>query len=124
MFLRGWTYDYGDPDTELNYYMHSGANIATKIHFNDSYVDNLIDEGRSLYNAGQEEKREVIYPKLQDYIVEKGYSVPLYPDGFFYAYRDYVKNYIPWKFTDACNEGLWNIEKEIPNDWKTHDPPF
>jgi peptide/nickel transport system substrate-binding protein len=124
MFLRGWTFDYPDPDTELFYYMYSSGNIAPKTHFNDSYVDNLIDEGRALYNAGKEKEREAVYYALQDYIVEKGYSVPLYIDGFYYAYRSAVKNYIPWRNTDGVNMGLWNIEKAIPDNWATYDPPF
>jgi ABC-type transport system substrate-binding protein len=127
MFLRGWTFDYADPDTELWYYMHSDGYIAPKIGFNNSHVDALLEEGRVLY-ASEEDvyggRREEVYNELQDFIVDAGFSVPLYKDGFYYAYGDHVKNYIPWQFTDACNKGIWNIEKVIPDDWETQDPPF
>jgi ABC-type transport system substrate-binding protein len=127
MFLRGWTFDYPDPDTELWYYMYSDGYIAPKIGFNNSHIDALLEEGRILYGTEEDVpggRREEVYHEIQDFIVEGGFSVPLYKDGFYYAYGDHVKNYIPWMFTDACNKGLWNIEKEIPEDWETHDPPF
>jgi ABC-type transport system substrate-binding protein len=40
MFLRGWTYDYYDPDTELFYQMHSSSvDLAKRIQFNNSEID-------------------------------------------------------------------------------------
>jgi peptide/nickel transport system substrate-binding protein len=124
MFTRGWTYDYPDPDTELFYLMYSTSpDLAMRINFNDPHVDDLLTEGRQIYNQGQEERREEIYTELQDYIVENGFDVPLYLDGFWYGYGSYIENYKPWVTHDKPNHGLWNIEKVIPDDWETYDPP-
>jgi len=124
MFTRGWTFDYPDPDTELFYLMYSeSVDLAMRIKFSDPHVDELLIEGRQIYGKGQEERREEIYTELQDYIVEKGFDVPLYLDGFWYGYGDYVVNYKPWLTTDKPNQGFWNAEKLIPADWATHDPP-
>lgn len=124
MFTRGWTFDYPDPDTELFYLMHSESpDLAMRINFVDLHLDDLLVEGRQIYGKGQEARREEIYIELQDYIVENGFDVPLYLDGFWYGYQDYVKNYKPWLTTDKPNQGYWNVEKEIPDDWETRDPP-
>jgi len=124
MFARGWTFDYPDPDTELFYLMHSNSpDLAKRINFNDTHVDALLIEGRQLYGKGQEARRKEIYTELQDYIIEKGFDVPLYIDGYWYAYNTYVQNYKPWMTTDEPAQGMWNISKQIPTDWATHDPP-
>lgn len=124
MFARGWTFDYPDPDTELFYLMHSSSpDLAKRIKFNDSRVDALLIEGRQLYNAGNEARRKEVYTELQDYIVEKGFDVPLYIDGYWWANNKYIKNFNAWMTTDQPDQGLWNISKEIPADWATRDPP-
>jgi ABC-type transport system substrate-binding protein len=124
MTTRGWTFDYPDPDTELFYLMHSSSpDLAKRINFNDTHVDDLLVEGRVLYGTGNDDRRAEIYTELQDYIVENGFDVPLYLDGFWYGYQTYVKNYKPWLTTDKPNQGLWNIEKDIPAGWETRDPP-
>jgi peptide/nickel transport system substrate-binding protein len=124
MFTRGWTFDYPDADTELFYMMHSESpDLAMRINFVDSHLDDILIEGRQIYNKGLEERREEIYTELQDYIVDYGFDVPLYLDGFWYGYGDYVKDYRPWVNVDKPNQGIWNIEKEIPDDWETYDPP-
>lgn len=124
MFTRGWTFDYPDPDTELFYLMHKDSpDLAKRINFVDDHISDLLVEGRQIYGKGQEERREEIYTEIQDYIVENGFDVPLYIDGFWYGYGDYVVNYEPWLTTDKPNQGLWNIEKVIPSDWESRDPP-
>jgi peptide/nickel transport system substrate-binding protein len=124
MFTRGWTLDYPDPDTELMYMMQSTCpDLAMRINFNDSHIDEILTEGRAIYGTGQEERREEIYTELQDLIVERGFSVPLYLDGFWWAQNDYVEDYRPWMTCDRVGQGIWNIKKVIPSGWETRDPP-
>jgi ABC-type transport system substrate-binding protein len=124
MFARGWTFDYPDPDTELFYLMYSKSpDLAKRINFNDSHVDDLLMEGRQLYGQGQDARRKEIYTELQDYIIKYGFDVPMYIDGYWYGYNTYVTNYTPWMTTDEPAQGMWNIAKTIPTDWATHDPP-
>jgi ABC-type transport system substrate-binding protein len=125
MFCRGWTMDYPDPDTELFYLMYSTSpDLAMRIKFNDPAVDALLMEGRNIYGvAGKESRRQDIYTQLQDYIVSHGFDVPLYLDGFWYGSGAYIQNYKPWTTCDKPFQGLWNIAKQIPTDWQTHDPP-
>jgi len=124
MATRGWTFDYPDPDTEIFYLMHSSSpDLAKRIHFNNSYIDDLVVEGRTLYGQGQEARREEVYTELQDFIVENGFDVPLYLDSYCYAYQTYVQNYKPWLTNDKPNLGVWQISKQIPTDWETRDPP-
>jgi peptide/nickel transport system substrate-binding protein len=137
MFLRGWTYDYADPDTELFYQMHSSSvDLAKRIQFNVSEIDAMLEEARNTYMAAYgegpypsgdlevEARREEIYTYLQDYIVEEGFSVPLYYDGFRDAHNTWVKNYRPWLTCDKPWMGVWQIEKEIPADWESREPPI
>jgi peptide/nickel transport system substrate-binding protein len=137
MFLRGWTYDYYDPDTELFYQMHStSVDLAKRIQHNVSEIDDMLEEARNTYMAAKgdgqypsgdpavEARREEIYTYLQDYIVEVGFSVPLYYDGFYDAHRTWVKDYKPWMTCDKPWMGVWQISKEIPDDWETRDPPI
>ena len=137
MFLRGWTYDYYDPDTELFYQMHSSSvDLAKRIQFNVPEIDAMLEEARNTYMTAKgdgaypsgdlsvEARRDEIYTYLQDYIVEEGFSVPLYYDGFWDAHNTWVKDYKPWMTCDKPWMGVWQVSKERPADWETSDPPI
>lgn len=126
IFFRGWTHDYPDPDSELFYLMHSSSpDCAQRINFNNSYIDDLIVEGRALYDpAGDPLRRQEVYYEIQDWILENGFSTPLYFSSFWNAQQKWVENYTQWVTCDKPWQGLWNIRKEIPSDWETHDPPI
>jgi len=136
MFLRGWTYDYYDPDTEIFYQMHSSSvDLAQRISFNVPEIDAMLEEARNTYMAAKgagaypsgdmtlEARRDQIYTYLQDYIIDEGFSVPLYYDGFWDAHNSWVKDYNPWMTCDKPWQGVWQISKEIPADWETTEPP-
>jgi ABC-type transport system substrate-binding protein len=101
----------------------TSSDQAKRINFNDPRIDALLVEGRNLYGTGNDERRKEIYTTIQDYIVEKGFEVPLYIDGGFYTMKTWVKDYKPWLTSDQTTQGIWNAYKEIPTDWQTRDPP-
>ena len=55
--------------------------------YNDSTIDDLIDQGR--FTADSEGRGEV-YTKLQQYIAEQAYQIPLYVPTDTVAYADSV----------------------------------
>jgi peptide/nickel transport system substrate-binding protein len=125
IFLRGWTHDYPDPDSELFYLMHSTSPDLTKrIKFNNSHIDALIQEGRNLYNPdGDPPRRAEVYEEIQDWYFDNAYATPLYFSSMWDVQRTWVENYPQWVTCDKPWEGLWNIQKEIPSDWADYDPP-
>jgi ABC-type transport system substrate-binding protein len=126
MFFRGWTLDYIDPDAEIYYCMYSQSTYLTKpLGFNNSHVDELILKGRALYDPTQETaERRAVYEELQDFIVDEGFTVPLYVSGYFDVKQAWVKDYKYWMTCDTPYEGVWAASKTIPDDWATRDPPI
>lgn len=126
MFFRGWTLDYVDPDSEVFYCMYSTSTYLTiPLGFNNSHVDELIRQGRVLYDPTQEsEERRAVYEELQDYIVDEGFCVPLYISGYYDVKQAWVEGYKYWNTCDTPYEGVWAASKVIPDDWATHDPPM
>lgn len=126
MFFRGWTHDYPDPDSELFYLMHSSSpDLAWRINFNNSLIDDLIVEGRALYNPdGDPPRRAGVYEEIQDWYFENGFATPIYFSSMWNAQRAWVENYTQWVTNDKPWLGLWNIQKEIPSDWADNDPPI
>jgi len=126
MFFRGWTHDYPDPDSELFYLMHSTSpDLAMRINFNESYIDDLIVEGRALYDpAGDPPARAQVYIDIQDWYYENGFATPIYFSSMWNAQRNWVKDYTQWVTCDKPWQGLWNVRKEAPADWADYDPPI
>lgn len=126
MFFRGWTLDYMDPDAEINYMMLSTSTYLTiPLGFNDSRVDALIARGRELLDpTGDPPERAEVYEELQDYIVEEGFTVPLYISGYWDVQQAWVEGYKYWYTTDVPYQGVWAASKVIPDDWETRDPPI
>lgn len=125
MFFRGWSFDFNDPDSELFYLLYSTHDrAAMRYGYNNSYMDELINRGKALYDPeGPSEERREIYEEIQRMIVDDAICVPLYYDSYWEAHRDYVKDFKMWKTTYCNARGIWNIGKEIPEDWETREPP-
>jgi peptide/nickel transport system substrate-binding protein len=128
MHFRGWTLDFVDPDSELFYMMHSASYYQTHaINFKDEHVDDLLYQGRVMYDFRgpdyDDPGRAAIYEELQDYIVEKGFCVPLYVQGRWDAKRTWVVDYKYWRTCDVPYQGIWNARKVIPDGWETSEPP-
>ena len=126
VFLRGWTHDYPDPDSELFYLMHSTSpDLTMRINFNNSLIDSLIQEGRALYDPdGDPPRRAEVYEEIQDWYFDNGYATPIYFSSMWNVQRSWVENYPQWVTCDKPWEGLWNIQKEVPSDWADYDPPI
>ena len=129
MFMRAWTHDYVDPDSEIYFQMHSTSTYLTQqVGFNDSHIDELIDRGRELYDPRgymyESPERAKIYEEIQDYTFETAFHIPLYYDSFYDLSRDWVKDFKYWQTCDMPYMGLWAARKEIPADWETREPPF
>ncbi|TFH14454.1 ABC transporter substrate-binding protein [Candidatus Bathyarchaeota archaeon] len=126
MFFRGWTLDYMDPDAEINYMMLSTSTYLTiPLGFNDTHVDDLIAQGRALLDpTGDPPERAEVYEELQDYIVENGFTTPLYISGYWDVKQAWVEGYEYWYTCDVPYQGVWAASKVIPEDWATRDPPI
>jgi peptide/nickel transport system substrate-binding protein len=126
MFFRGWTLDYLDPDAEIFYCMLSTSSYLTiPLGFNNSHIDDLITQGRKLLDFdGDPPERAAIYEELQDFIVEEGFSVPLYISGYWDVQQAWVDGYKYWNTCDVPYQGVWAASKVIPDDWATRDPPM
>ena len=126
MFFRGWTLDYMDPDAEIFYMMLSTSTYLTiPLGFNDTHVDDLIEEGRQLLDFdGDPPRRAEVYEELQDYIVDTGFATPLYISGYWDVSQKWVEDYKYWYTCDVPYQGVWAAKKVIPDDWETRDPPM
>ncbi len=126
MFFRGWTLDYMDPDAEINYMMLSTSTYLTiPLGFNDPHVDELITQGRVLLDpTGDPPERAEVYEELQDYVVDYGFTTPLYISGYWDVKQAWVEGYEYWYTCDVPYQGVWAASKVIPDDWETRDPPI
>jgi len=78
-----------DPDAHVYDIYHSGSAINLG-KFNDPYVDQLLDAGRTTVNR---EKRVQIYQELQRYFADKAYMIYPYASDATELLRDTVQGY-------------------------------
>jgi peptide/nickel transport system substrate-binding protein len=84
--LNGMSSDFIDASLSQYYYGKAGSNPA---HLADPTLDRLIEQQRSAMNK---ETRYGVLRQIQEYLLDKLYSVPTVELGFFWLAQPYVHN--------------------------------
>jgi peptide/nickel transport system substrate-binding protein len=119
----GWKLDVWDVDNMFSAVIRSGGIYSVWMGVNDTKFDELFYLQQELWGPVEDDPgREAVIKEIHKKIAEDVIYIPLWQAVEYTAYRNHVKNYhTPWTF---YWQSTWDIEKEIPSDWETRDPPF
>lgn len=124
MWLNGWQPDYGDPDTDLYYCMHSTSTyMAGRCGYSNPSADELIKLGKNLYDpTGDPPERREVYDELQRLIIEDMVGVWMYHDSEFRAQRVWVKGYHMWH-TKPYMTPFWDASRRYQKTGRQQNHP-
>lgn len=91
----GWTEDYPDIDTFLYPLIDSAGVWGFASGINNTQVDQLITQGRALYDPAKpnDPQRAQIYRQIQDIMADQALVVPLWFSSLGVAWQNYVKDF-------------------------------
>jgi peptide/nickel transport system substrate-binding protein len=113
MWLFGWMYDYNDPSNAINYLF---SNATSELYWamygqvNDSYLQNLMDQGLTETNPVV---REATYYEIQRYLLED-----LMPYAWLYNNKLYHAHHVA---LTGFTQNIFNRYRFYDYNW---EPPF
>jgi peptide/nickel transport system substrate-binding protein len=109
IFIIGWGADYADPHNFVYPYMSSNGTYGKYMGVNNPDIDKLIDEG--IKNVDPT-KRESVYTRLQNIWYEEAMGIALFQPMEIWAYRDYVRGFIPNPIYSPAQEFFYRLSKK------------
>jgi len=109
IFIIGWGADYADPHNFIYPYMSSNGTYGKYMGVDNPAIDQLIDEGIKNVDPA---KREAVYAKLQNIWYEEAMGIALFQPMEIWAYRDYVKGFVPNPIYSPAQEFFYRLSKD------------
>ena len=108
VFIIGWGADYPDPDNFMYPYMSSNGTYGKYMGYNNPEVDRLLKVG--IENV-EPSVRADAYAKLQQIWYDDALGIALFQPIEIWAYRDYVKGFIPNPMFSPATEFFYRLSK-------------
>ena len=108
VFIIGWGADYPDPHNFMYPYMSSNGTYGKFMVYNNPAVDSLLKAG--IENVDPK-VRAAAYEKLQRIWFEDALGIALFQPVELWAYRDYVKGFVPNPMFSPATEFFYMLSK-------------
>jgi peptide/nickel transport system substrate-binding protein len=108
VFIIGWGADYPDPHNFMYPYMSSNGTYGKFMVYNNPAVDKLLQIG--IENVDPKVRADA-YEKLQRIWYEDALGIALFQPVELWAYRDYVKGFVPNPMFSPATEFFYMLSK-------------